>query len=182
MVNEKFCNTADGKDGGIGNTKRGDMSHRPHVGFENEGFVTESRTRRATELAFDYHTHDFRGSPCLTASAAFFGVRKLLHFMHYSTDFVRAVRKGGYTIRSRSTVLRRAEYSVSDYVSFVTGEMSQTAIKQLSIDGEMPDYFAFIVEKHIFVTDFYGKVMIDTAPHDGEKDNRKVLQVYGVWG
>lgn len=171
----------DGKDGGINNTKRGDMAFRPHVGFTTEGFVTEARFDRAKSLAFDYFTHDFRGSPCLTATAAYFGVRKYLHFMHFSKDFVRAMRKGGFTIRQRNSIIRNSGYDVQSFVTVVNGEMSQTQIKQLLHEGELPSHFIFIVKGHIFATDYTGRVVVDTAPHKGATDDRVVYTVYGVW-
>ncbi len=179
---------SDGKDGGIGNTKGGNMSHRPHNGLN----LTPNRERRLTDLAIKYFDHDMRGSPCLTATAAYFGARSRLHFMHFNNDFIRAVRKAGWTLRQRTTVLRRNEYTVDQYLNHINGEISATVTKQLSLNGEMPDHLVFWVKTedyadnggitHIFATDFFGTVGVDTARHTGATDDREVIQVWGVWG
>ncbi len=149
--------------------------------------VTKQRAKRITELSAEYIHHDFRGSPCLTATAHFFRVRGAIHWVHFSSDFVRAMRKKGYIIRQRTSLIRKSGYTVSDFVTKVTGEMSATVTKQLAHRGEMPDYLVFIVwtnkeqgVSHIFATDFFGNVQVDTAPVEGV-DNREVINVFGVW-
>ena len=101
--------------------------------------------------------------------------------MHFEKDFVRAMRKGGFTIRQRNSVIRQSGYDVQSFVTVVNGEMSQTQIKQLLHNGELPSHFVFIVKGHIFATDYTGRVVVDTAPHKGATDNRVVYTVYGVW-
>lgn len=149
--------------------------------------VTKQRAERMKSLSREYTGTDFRGSPCLTATAHWFGVRGVIHWVHFTTDFVRAMRKKGYIIRQRTSLIRKSGYTVSDFVTKVTGEMSATVTKQLAHRGEMPDYLVFIVwtnkeqgVSHIFATDFFGNVQVDTAPVKGV-DNREVINVFGVW-
>lgn len=156
----------------------GDQSQRPHS-LVNP--VTKQRAERITSLSNEYTHHDFRGSPCLTASARFFRARAHLHYMHFMSDFTRALRKCGYLVRQRTSVIRKKPYTVRDFVTKVNGPISKTVTKQLANkNGEMPDYFAVLTHGHIHVIDFFGKVMCDTAPVEGE-DTRQVLDIFGVW-
>ncbi len=148
--------------------------------------VTKQRAKRITTLSAEYINHDFRGSPCLTATAHWFGVRGAIHWVHFTTDFIRAMRKKGYMVRQRTSIIRKSGYTVSDFVTKVNGEMSATVTKQLSLRGQMPDYLVFITidreagVAHIHATDFFGSVKVDTAPVKGE-DRREVTNVFGVW-
>ena len=148
--------------------------------------VTKQRAERITTLSAEYPHTDFRGSPCLQATAHFFGVRGVIHWVHFTSDFIRAMRKQGYIIRQRTSIIRKSGYTVSDFVTKVNGEMSATVTKQLAHKGEMPDYLVFLTidreagVAHIHATDFFGKVKVDTAPVTGQ-DDREVTNVFGVW-
>ena len=148
--------------------------------------VTKQRAERITTLSAEYTATDFRGSPCLQATAHFFRVRGSIHWVHFTSDFIRAMRKNGYIVRQRTSIIRKSGYTVSDFVTKVNGEMSATVTKQLAHKGEMPDYLVFITidreagVAHIHATDFFGKVQVDTAPVTGQ-DDREVTNVFGVW-
>ena len=172
-----------GNDGGGDNEKRGQSADRPHVNIP----LTPSRERRTIDLAIEYWDHDMRGSPCLTATAAHFGVRHLLHFMHSRDDFLRAVRKGGHIIRQRTSLIRKRPYSVATFCNRLDSILNR---KQTLHNGEIPDSWVFTTrypkkdgegyEYHIHATDTYGNVVVDTAPVTGE-DTREVTEVWGVW-
>ena len=175
--------TPEGKDGGRTNEKIGSVADRPHVGIN----LTPSRERRTIDLAIEYWDFDMRSSPCLDATATFFGVRHLLHFMHSGDDFLRAVRKGGHTIRQRTSLIRKRPYTVATFCNRLDRILNT---KQAQLGGEIPDYWVFTTrypkkdgegyEYHIHATDTYGKVVVDTAPVTGE-DTREVTNAWGVW-
>jgi len=172
----------DGKDGGTENEKRGSVASRPHVRIP----LTPSRERRTIDLAIEYWDFDMRGSPCLDATATFFNVRQRLHFMQYRTDFIRAMRQGGYTIRQRTSLIRKKPYTVAEFCNRLGSILNRA---QALHNGQEPDFWVFTTvydndnggrTGHIHATDTQGRVVVDTAPMDGE-DTREVTGVWGVW-
>lgn len=172
-----------GNDGGSDNEKRGHMAQRPHVGIP----LTPGRMSRTKDLAIEYWSHDMRGSPCLTATATFFRVRHLLHFMQSRNDFLRAVRKGGWVIRQRTSLIRKKPYTVAAFCNRLDRILNT---QQARHDGEVPDFWVFTTrypkdegegyEHHIHATNTHGGVVVDTAPINDE-DTREVTEVWGVW-
>ena len=175
--------TPEGKDGGRTNEKIGSVADRPHVGIP----LTPSRERRTIDLAIEYWDHDMRGSPCLDATATYFGIRHLLHFMHSMKDFIRAMRKGGHTIRQRTSLIRKKPYTVQEFCNRLDSILNRA---QAHHEGRVPDAWVFTTRyiyegdkthtAHIHATDTHGRVVVDTAPM-GSDDDREVTGVWGVW-
>jgi len=111
--------------------------------------------------------HKFK-TVCTTAVARFFDADSGVHYLHSMEDLVRAVRKKGFTVRSRKSSVKGT----------TVGKI-RSEIPKLGKDGY---YIVRVTGKsggHVLLLDNTGKTVVDTAPK--LRDTRKITHLYKVF-
>ena len=101
---------------------------------------------------------------CNLAVTGYFNASDKVKYLHTITDVVRAVRKVGYTVRSRKSSIKK-------------NSSIGSVRKQLESLGE-GDYI-IRVPGHAMVLNHKGETIIDTSPR--KRDARKITHIYKVY-
>lgn len=100
---------------------------------------------------------------CASAVAGFFNADGNVRYLQTVSDIVRAVRKHGYTVRSRRSSVQ------ADSVGGIRKELKKL--------GE--GYYIVRVEGHALLLDHNGQTVVDTCPR--KRDRRKITHLYKVF-
>lgn len=114
----------------------------------------------ATNLQGEEHTFK---TVCNTAVTRYFGADADVHYLHCIADVVRAVRKQGFTVRSRKSSVK-------------IGSVGQVR-KQLKKLGL--GFYIVRVFGHVLLLDHTGKTVVDTDPR--KRDRRQITHLYKVF-
>jgi len=104
-------------------------------------------------------------SVCATAVASYFGAANEVRYLHTIQDIIGAVRKAGYTVRSRKSSVKK--------------DISVGGLRLLAQQGKL-EFGKYIirVDGHALVMNQEGTTVVDTDPR--KRDRRKITHLYKV--
>lgn len=107
---------------------------------------------------------------CTSAVTDWFGVTQNVHYLHSIEDMVRALRKGGFTARSRA----------GKFAGKSLGSVRDKLAKEAESLAPFHVYgFVVVVPGHALLVNRFGETIIDTASR--QKDRRKIQQIYVIY-